>query len=94
MDQKDRRESLFTSQTAAPIVFQVRQEPTAHLATPDLEAAPELPDQSDLMDILALLVIRVRQAQWEVTVKDTQERKETRAMWDFLVRAVPLVTSL
>lgn len=94
LDQKDRRENQFTSQTAAHRVIQVYQEQTAHLVSPDLEAALELLDQSDLTDILAPLVLPVHQAQWEATVKATQERKETRVMWDFLVRAVPLATSL
>lgn len=94
MDRKDRRESPFTSQTAASRVYRVCQESTAHLVFQDRAAGQEVPDQSDRVDILALLVLPVRQAQWEATAKDTQGRKETRATWDFLVRAVPLATSL
>lgn len=93
MDQRDRRESPFTSQTAASRVYRVGQEATAHRVTQDLLVSPEVPDQSDPLDILAHLVLPVHQARWETTVKDTQERKETRVMWVFLVRAALLATS-
>lgn len=94
MDPKDRREKQFTSQTPASRVYQVSQESTAHLVTEALMDSLELLDQADLTDILAHLVLLVHQAQWEATVKDTLERKETRVMWVCPVRAVPLATSL
>lgn len=75
-------------------VYEVGQELTAHLVIPDLEAALEVLDLSDQVDILAPLVLPVRQAQWEATVKDTQGRRETRVMLEFLVRAVLLATNL
>lgn len=55
--------------------------------------ALEVPDQSDHLDILVYLVLPVPLAPWEATVKDTQERKETRATWVCLVRAVHPETS-
>lgn len=54
----------------------------------------EVLDPSDHLDILVYLVPPVPQAPWEATVKDTQERKETRATWGCLVPAVPPATSL
>lgn len=94
MDQRDRKENLFSSQTLASREDQVLQERTAHLVSPDLLAALELPDRLDPMDIPEYLVHPVHQVQWEVTVKDTPERKETRVTWVFQVRAVLQATSL
>lgn len=94
MDQKDRRERLFTSQTPASRDYQDIQEPTAHLVFQDLSVSLEVLDHSDPADILAPLVLPVLQVQWEATAKDTQERKEIRVTWVCPVRADLLVTSL
>lgn len=94
MDLKDRRESRFTSQTMVSRVYQVSQDLTARLVTQDLMVALELLDHSDPLDILVYLVLPVLQARWAATVKDTQERKETRATWVCQVQVVPLETSL
>lgn len=94
MDQRDRKENLFSSQTLASREDQVLQERTVHLVTPDLLVALGLPDRSDPTDIPVYLVPPVHLVQWEVTVKDTPERKETRVTWVFQVRAVLQATSL
>lgn len=75
-------------------VFRVYQERTAHPVMQALVVTLEHPDEEDLTDILAHLVLPVHPAQWGVTAMDIRERKGTRATLVFLVRAVSREMSL